>query len=94
MTNLINVLLLEVSVLEELLKELHRLAEKIHVQPLELRASRSLGEVVTALERLDFETCGLLARECVLGLLNFMLELVESAEIVRDVGAGLLLVQR
>ena len=91
-THLINILLLEISVLENLLDGLHGLAEQVHVELLELSPSQSLREVVAVLERFDFDTGGLLAGEGPLRLLDFALELAEGLEVLRDVSAGLLLV--
>ena len=91
-TYLINILLLEVSVLQNLLHGFYGPAEEVHVELLELGPGQGLGEVVAALEGLDFDASGLLAGECPLGLLDFALELTEGLEVASDVGAGLLLV--
>ncbi len=88
-----DILLLDVGVLENLLDGLHGLAEKIHVKFLELSTAKGLGEVVTILEGLDFNTGGLLAGECSLGVLDLKLEFTHSAEVDRWVSAGLLLVE-
>jgi len=55
-TYFVNLILLDTGVLEHLLDGLHGLPEEIHVQFLELRSSKGLGEVVATLERFDFET--------------------------------------
>ena len=91
-THLIDVLLLEVRILENLLDGLHGLAEQVHVELLELGAGERLGHVVAVLKGLDLEAGRLLAGERALGLLDLALELTHSAEVGRDVGAGLLLV--
>lgn len=90
--HLIDVLLLEISVLEHLLDGLHSLAEQVHVELLELGASEGLREVVTVLEGFNLEVGGLLAGKSALGLLYFALKLTEGLEVARDVGTGLLLV--
>ena len=87
-----NLALLDTGVLENLLDGLHGPAEQVHVKLLELGAGESLREVVATLERLDFDASRLLGGERALGLLNLALELAQSAEVLRDVGAGLLLV--
>ena len=91
--DLIDILLLDVGVLENLFDGLHGLAEKIDVDFLELGAGKGLGEVIAILEGLDFDAGRLLAGESTLGLLDFTLELSESAEVLGNVGTGLLLVQ-
>jgi len=90
--DLIDILLLDVGILQHLLNGLHRLPEEVHVKFLELGAGKSLGKVISILETLDFNASGLLAGECPLSLLDFTLELAQSAEVLGDVGTGLLLV--
>ncbi|KAF5326355.1 hypothetical protein D9611_000923 [Ephemerocybe angulata] len=90
--DLVDILLLDVGILQHLLDGLQGLAEEVDVELLELGASKGLREVVTVLEGFDFDADALLAGESALGLLNFTLELAESTEVLRDVGAGLLLV--
>jgi hypothetical protein len=92
MANLINLILLDASILENLLNGLHGLTEKIHVELLELGAGQRLGEVIAVLERLDLDAGRLLGRERALGLLDLTLELADGAKVLRDVGASLLLV--
>ncbi len=89
---LIDILLLDVGVLEDLLDGLHCLPEEIDVEFLELGAGESLGEVVAILEAFNFDLGALLAGQGTLGLLNFTLELSESAQVLANVCAGLLLV--
>jgi hypothetical protein len=89
----VDVLLLDVSVLENLLDGFESLPEEIHIDFLELGAGKGLGVVVTTFEGLDLETNTLLRRECPLGFLNLALELAQSAEIARNVSASLLLVK-
>jgi NAD-specific glutamate dehydrogenase len=90
--DLVNILLLDTGILEDLFDGLEGLAEEVNVDLLELGPGERLGEVVTVLERLDFDTGGLLAGEGPLGLLDLTLQFTESAEVLGNVGAGLLLV--
>ena len=87
-----NLALLDAGILQDLLDGLHGATEEVHVQLLELGTGERLGEVVTALERLDFDASRLLGGERTLGLLDLALQLTESAEVLGNVGAGLLLV--
>ena len=87
-----NLALLDAGVLENLLDGLHGPAEQVHVKLFKLGAGESLREVVAALERLDFDASGLLGGERALGLLDLTLELSERTKVLRNIGAGLLLV--
>src|SRR5258705_3782615 len=67
--DLVDILLFDIGVLEDLLDRLHGLPEEIHVELLELGPGERLGEVITVLERFDFDTGGLLAGKCSIGFL-------------------------
>ncbi len=84
---------MDVGVLQDLLDRLHGLPEEVHVEFLELGTGKGLREVIAILEALDFDASALLARQRPLGLLNLALQFAESAEVLADVGAGLLLVR-
>jgi hypothetical protein len=71
---------------------LHGLAEEVHVKLLELGTGQSLGEVVTILERLDFDAGALLVGQSALGLFNLTLQLAHGTKVRGDIGTGLLLV--
>lgn len=92
-TDLIDILLLDVGILEHLLDGLHGLTEEIHVQLLELGTSNSLREVVSVLEALNLDPGALLGGQGPLRLLDLPLEFAEGAQVAVDVGAGLLLVR-
>ena len=90
---LIDILLLNVGVLQDLLDRLHSLPEEVHVEFFKLGAGKGLGEVIAILEALDFNASALLAGQGPLGFLNLTLEFTESAKVLADIGAGLLLVR-
>lgn len=90
--HLIDIFLLDVSVLQHLLDGLHSLAEEVHVEFFELGTGEGLGEIVTVLERFDFDAGGLLTGEGPLGLLNLALQFTRGTEVLGDVGTSLLLV--
>jgi hypothetical protein len=67
----VDVLLLEVSILENLFDGLESLAEEVNVDLLELGAGKSLVEVVAILEGFIFETEALLGGQSPPGLFDF-----------------------
>ena len=69
-THIVDVLLFDVGILENLLDGLHGATEEIHIEFFELGTGERLGQIVTIFERLDFDTCALLSRECPLCLLD------------------------
>ena len=90
--DVINVALLHLGVLQNLLNRLESLLEEVVVQLLELGAGEGLREVVTLVERLDFDLGSLLGRESTLGLLDLTLELTHSLSVLSDVDIVLLVV--
>ena len=91
--HLIDILLLDVGVLQDLFDGLHCLPEEVHVEFFELGASKSLREVIAIFEALNFNTSALLAGQGPLGLFNLTLEFTKSAEVLANIGTGLLLVR-
>lgn len=91
-SHLVDITLLDVGILQYLLNGLHGLAEQIHVKFFELGSSQRFGEIISVLERLDFDPSRLLVRERALGLLNFSLQFSKGLEVLADVSSCLLLV--
>ena len=90
--HLVNVLLLDTSILKNLLNRLHRLIEEVQVRLLKLGVSKRLREVVAVLERLDFNAGALLQTESALRLLNLTLQFAHGLEVRGHFSAGLLLI--
>jgi len=90
--DVINLGLLDLSVLENLLNRLEGLLEQINVKLLELSAGKSLREVLAVVEGLDFNASRHLGRESTLGLLNLALKLTHSLKILLNIGVVLLVV--
>lgn len=90
--DVVNLGLLELSVLEDLLNGLHGLLEEINVELLELSLGESLGEVLAVVEGLDLNTGALLRRQSTLGLLGLTLELTHGLEVLGNVDVVLLVV--
>jgi hypothetical protein len=91
-THLIDFLLLHTCILKDLFDRFHGLPEEIEIELLKLGAGKRLRKVISVLERLDFETRGLLGGKSTLGLFYFALELAQRTKVGRDVGASFLLV--
>ena len=89
--NLVNLVLAEVTVLEDLLDRLERSLEQVHVELLKLGAGKSLAEVLAVNERLDLETGLVSGRERTLGLLALTSKLLHRALVLGQVLAHLLL---
>jgi hypothetical protein len=91
-THIVDLLFLHGSVLNDLFYGLHGLPEEIHVKLLELGTCQRLRKVVPVLEGFDLDTRRLLGRKRALRLLNLALKFAKRAEVLRNVGAALLLV--
>ena len=92
-TYLVDVFLLDISILENLLNGFHGLAEKVHVKLLELGPGKRLGEVISILERFNLDPGRLLARQSTFGLFNLALQLAHGAQVGGDISTRLLLVK-
>uniref|UniRef100_A0AAG5CTL2 NAD-specific glutamate dehydrogenase n=1 Tax=Anopheles atroparvus TaxID=41427 RepID=A0AAG5CTL2_ANOAO len=91
--DLVDVLLVHVRVLQHLLHGLHRRAEQVHVELLELGARQRLAEVVALEERLDLDAHLVAGRQGPLRLLHLATQLLHRPVVLADVLALLLLVQ-
>lgn len=90
--NVIDVALLELSVLENLLNWLERLLEQISVELFEFGAGKGLGKVLALVERFDLDLGCLLGRKRALGLFDLALQLTHGLRILGDVNALFLVV--
>ena len=92
-THLVNGILLNTSILQHLLNRLQGLPEQVDIDLLELGAGKSLREVIATLKALNLQLSRHLARQSTLGLLDLTLQLAERALVLRDISAGLSLVE-
>jgi len=88
----VDILLLNVSVLKNLLDRFQGLTEEVHVNFLELGAREGFREIISVLEAFNLDPDALLTGQGTLGLLDFALKLAKSSKILGNIGAGFLLV--
>jgi hypothetical protein len=88
--NVVDGFLLDTGILENLFDGLHRLAEEIHVELLELGACERLAKVFAVEEALDLDADAHLVGQGAFGLFDFALELAHGARVGGDVFAVVL----
>ena len=91
-TDLVNLALLDTSILQNLLNRLHRFLEQFDVEFFKLGSCEGIRKVIPILETFDFDLGALLNRENSLRALDRLLQLAHGALVLGDVCAGLLLV--
>jgi NAD-specific glutamate dehydrogenase len=92
LTNLVDILLLNVRILQNLFNRFHRFSEEIHVEFFKLGPRKCLRKVVAVFKRLDLDPGRLLARQRSLSFLNLSLEFAHRPQVLRHLRARLLLI--